>query len=1133
MIESISILTVLALGVVLFLLTAYGAPFIVTALPLTRLWPSFCRHLCNLRVLLALVFGLAVGFFLCMCWPAISHLLNSELWCHRYLLIVLFLSFLLAFWFAWTAVCCRSPSLPRITALPANWLLLILLFLALVVFAALLFATGQRIDALLVGAQCAKLLLGVVLIGILILLLRAFGCRYCEERPSEKDNCGTRMTFLGMLLLLLLLLAVWLISHCRDTLRPNFELAMVGIWWEGKYENDTGAHLRWAFDEPLPFPQNGFDLYRRESASGGWVKLNTPGPIHPATTWSGAGNPTRWVDRGADRVPAAVHPRYEAPNSENFDHLQEMLGYPDLYATLYYVEGINAPFTDPALAAAAAAAAGKPVAQWQITPMALLQTMALHPEVARLLGLYYIDRTANPNVEYDYQIVGHWSDRDRSYQVSRLSRPNTGPLARPVLQRTDALADSTKPIPGGGWWSTEARVALGWEPPTADPAASLGPADGIRPVFHRIERADVGPALGPFTPPGPYQLVTVPNDAGQFVPLSPIAAQPKELADGTEAWPYYFAYDAWVDYRTYDYRLVGIDVFGRDSIPSLPKRVSVTDTVAPPPPINVEATIYQRADPAIGRMRQAEREKLFPNGSTNQYAIRVSWLWTDALRVRYPDLKAFRIFYRFTGFDDFSKPASRPKWHNPAEYEAQLGGDKDVADREPAIPDRYRNPSSATGFVFPAAEGVGDDPAIYYEAIFTDLDPALVALITANDDPTVKYGFVTVASVDHGPFNNQGSGATPVTVYSRDFIAPNRPPAPSLRMPPGSADRAGNVHLTMRVQPAEATYRYIFSRVPQTALAGIADPGSLPSGCVAAADAAEAALQRKTAASGAPLKPVNATSIVPAALAADLVDGINATVGSTQVYVAYAIDPAGNKSEASCPSIPVQIIDRVAPRAPVVTKALGADSAVAITWSGNSESDLDRYLVYRTADEERLSSKRRMQLVLEADASGASQDASLGAEDAIAAPVGGETRLTWNDRNVTPGTTYYYRIVARDQSDNASEPSHPVSARPVDLTPPAAPLWAETGAIAWVPDTNGVDRVALAWQEVPNEHGLRYLVRRRAGDEVRWTVVSSWIEGTTSFTDIQSRPGRAYKYQVRAMDGSGNKGDWSEIRMSP
>jgi len=1132
MIESISILAVLALGVVLFLLTAYAAPFIAAGYPLTRNWPSFCRYLCDLRVLLAFLFGVAVGLFLCICWPAIMAMWESELWCLRYLFLALLLGFLLAFWYAWTAICCRSGERTALSSSPAIWLWLVLLFFALVVFAALLFAADQTIQALLVGTECAKLLLGVVLIGILILLLRAFGCRYCDEHQGKDENCGTRMTISGVLLLLLLLFALWLIWHCRDDLRANFELAMVGIWWDGKYEGDTGAHLRWGFDEPLPFPQSGFDLYRRESAGGPWVKLNAPGPIYPSTTWSGPGDPSRWVDRGEDRLPADVHDRYVGANTENFDHLQEVLGYSDLYATLYYVEGIDVPFTDSALADAAVAASGTPLAQWQITPMALLQTIALHPEVARLLGLYYIDRTADPNVEYDYKVVGHWLDRDRSYQVWKLSRPNTGALAQPVLQKADALADNTKPIPGGGWWPTEARVALRWAPPTTDPAISFGPADGIRAVFHRLERRDVGPALGPLTPPGPYEALSVPDDDGQFVPMSPIAPQPQELGDGTEIWPDYFAYDSWVDYRTYDYHAVGIDIFGRESTPSLPRRVSVPDTVAPPPPVNVEATIYQRADPALDRMRAAEREKLFPTGSENEYAIRVSWLWTDGLKVRYPDLKAFRIFYRFTDFDTFADPANRSKWHDPAEYEAQLGADKDAADSAAVIPSRYRDPSSATGFVFPAADDPADDPAVYYEEIFTELDPALIALITANDDPTVKYGFATVASVDHDPFNNRGGVATPVTVYSRDFIAPDAPPAPLLYAPPGEADRSGNVHLTMRVQPAEDLYRYVFSRVPRSALADIADPGSLSAGCVAVADADDAALQRKAQISGAMLKQVNATSVVPTAHAADLIDGLDATVGSTQVYVAYAIDPAGNKSEASCPAEPVEIIDRVAPRRPVVTKALGADSAITITWSGNRESDLDRYLVYRTAEEERLSSKRRMQLVLEADPSGVSQDASLGAEDAATAAVGGETRLSWNDRSVTPGTTYYYRIVARDESDNASEPSNPASARAVDLTPPAAPLWAEAGDIAWAADA-GVDRVMLDWQDVPNEHGLRYLVRRRVSGEARWMPASSWIEGATSFTDTQSRAGTTYDYQVRAMDGAGNKGDWSESRTSP
>lgn len=1144
-VDGLSLLAMAAFGIAVFLLTAFLAPALAAVFPVPRYWPRFCRFFCNLRAELAFVFGIAVGLFLCMCWRLILDMLGSEIWCVRILSLLLLITFLLAFIYAWAVVCCPGRQ-GKWSPASGNWFVLILLLLALLVLGLLVYVGGQTVETLF-SPQCARLLLIVILIGVLVLFLRALGCRYCSDPVGDvvraavsvdRERCAWWTIILGYLLALLLILILWLTWYCRDELEAKFELAMVGIWWEGKYDGDKGAHLRWAFDEPLPFPQNGFDLYRRESSGGSWVKVNAPGPIFPSTTWAGPGDPTRWIDRGVDRLPAVVHPRYEGANTENFDHLQEMLAYPNLYASLFYVEGIDAPFTNQAAADAAANAAAEPVARWDISPMALLQTIALHPEVARLLGLYYIDPTADPNIEYDYRIVGHWLDRDRFYEVKQLSGPNTVALPSPVLQKADALPDSTKPVPGGGWWPTEARVALRWDPPTVDPNASFGPADGIRAVFHKLQRRDVGPALGPLTSPGPYEIVTVPDDTGQFVPMDPVVAQPEEVPpSNTLVWPEYFAYDAWVDYRTYDYAAVGIDVFGRESPASQEKRVSVLDTVAPPPPLNVEATIYQRADPEVGRMRQAEREKLFPAGSTNDYAIRVGWIWTDALKLRYPDLKAFRIFYRFANFDSFSLPANRVNWPITTQYEAQLGADKDVADPEPAIPARYSDPSSPTGFVFPAAENPADPPADYYEEIFTNLDPAFVALITADDNPTVKYGFMTVAGMDHDPFNNVGRGATPVTVFSRDFIPPPRPPAPILHAAPGEADRAGNVHLTMRVDPATDIYRYVFSRVARTQLTSIPDPGSLPSGCVAVADPDQATQQRKATAPGAPLRQVNAISIVPATPPsgppkADLVDGLDATVGTTQIYVSYAIDPAGNKSEASCPAIPVQIIDRVAPRQPVVTKAVGADGAIALTWSGNREADLSRYLVYRTAEEERLTSKRRMQVVLDVNPTGVSQDPALDAEDATSEAVEGETRFTWNDRAPQAGTTYYYRIVAEDESDNASEPSTPVSARALDLTPPLAPGWPATGAIALQPDVDGIDRVVLTWQEAADDPGLSYLVRRRAVGDVPWVVVSTWIEGGT-FTDARSNPDTSYEYQVRAMDVAGNRSDWSDSQTSP
>ncbi len=1130
-----AILVGLVIGVIFFLLTAILAPLLANWIPLSKIWPKFCQRLCDLRVLFAFIFGLAVAFFICFCFPTIAEVLEGEGLARKALLLLLLAAYVFAFFLAWLAVCCRSEG---------RFFILALIWIALLVTAgALLYLLAGPPDADLMhayfDADCARLLLAVTLVGVLMILLRAFGCRQCDADQGS-EHCGRNISIGGGLLILVLILAGWIVRHWNEEVRDRYELAMVGIWWEGKYqgatggEEEAGAHLRWAFDAPLPFPQNGFDLYRRESAGGSWTLLNVGGRIHPASTWDGAADPTRWTDRGIDRLPAPVHSRYQGVNKPNFDYLLKMLAYPDLYAPLYFVQDEPEPFTDEAGAAQAVASSAGPKARWQMAPMTLLQTMALHPEVARLLGLYYIDRTADPGTEYDYKIVGHWLDGDRDYVTSRVSKPRTLPLAQPLLEAAESLPDRTKRLPdGSGWWPTEARVGIRWAPPTSDPSISLTQADGLRAVFHRLERQDLGSALGPLsTTPGGLEPIAAPTEQGSFEPLSPIVAVPKTLPNGEKAWPDHFAFDAWVEYRTYDYKAFGIDIFGRESPGSAARRVEVLDKVAPPPPVNFEATIFQRADPLVAKLRQSERDALFPPNSNNDYAIKVSWLWTDALSAQHPDVKAFRLFYKFSNFAAFSDPANRSQWPLLSAYDAQLGPDIPIAQSKP-IPARFKDPTSPTGFIVPEAENPSNAPATYYEEIYTNLPPALVAAITANDNPAVIYGFMSVGSVDHDPFNNLGPGATPVTVYSVDLIPPDAPPAPVLVAPPGSADRAGNVQLTMRASPTTAGYRYLFFRSPESAFSTGDDPGSLPPACVATSEASYASAQRASASQPAARKAVNAVPATATSIGADVTDTVDATVGSTQFYFVSAIDQAGNIGVASCPSEPIEVKDRVAPRRPVITKAVGADGAIEISWSGNYETDLADYLIYRTDDEERLQSKRRMQLVFGGDPGGVSLDQSLFPQSAVVQAVGGEKRLTWSDDNVLPGKNYHYRVVARDTSDNASELSQPVSARAVDLTPPAAPTWATADAIICASVESGVAHTTLKWDLPADDPGLRYLVRRRTSGEARWTPISGWISGSSPFLDASSRADNPYEYQLRAMDAAGNRGPWSGSGICP
>ena len=391
----------------------------------------------------------------------------------------------------------------------------------------------------------------------------------------------------------------------------------------------------------------------------------------------------------------------------------------DPYQLLYFVEGRDEPFLLEADAKAFADADEPgPLARWEIEPMSLLQTMGLHSEVARLLGLYYTDTAADPNQEYDYRVVGYWTDTTRSYTVERLSRPGTLPLEPPNFQRATAIPGTTRQLPNGTFWPTEAIVGLRWEPPTVTPSVDLTQADGIKPAFYLPYRRDRGPTGGPPLPqPGNFETITEPNENEGFEVLDPIVPNPQEVegAPGQLKWPEFFAYDNWVDYRVYDYCIRGIDIFGRESLCSNAQQVSVTDTLGPPPPINVESRIYQRSDPAVQRLLPGLRNALFPPGSLHEFAIRVSWLWPKYLRDRVPDMKEFRIYFKFADYATFSDPTNRDEWPNVEKWDGSLESAVNEGDSLPDLPLRLKDPDTGDLLVPPFSS--------YYEATLTSLPP--------------------------------------------------------------------------------------------------------------------------------------------------------------------------------------------------------------------------------------------------------------------------------------------------------------------------------------------------------------------------------------------------------------------------
>jgi hypothetical protein len=218
-------------------------------------------------------------------------------------------------------------------------------------------------------------------------------------------------------------------------------------------------------------------------------------------------------------------------------------------------------------------------------------------------------------------------------------------------------------------------------------------------------------------------------------------------------------------------------------------------------------------------------------------------------------------------------------------------------------------------------------------------------------------------------------------------------------------------------------------------------------------------------------------------------------------YRAAYVDGAHNRGPLSLAGPPVWLPDVVPPRIPVITKILGGDRQITITWNSNRELDLAEYVIYRAESETSARDVRLMTLVRR--------------EPAI--PVDPDLRpaeVGWTDVGVQNACPFWYRILAVDTAGNSSPPSKAMAATAFRSSPPSPPGWIAAG---W---NNQGTEVDLQW-DLPEE-GLEFLVQRRTEESASWRAVSAWLpRDTGAFIDKDAAPDRNHYYRIQARDGSG------------
>lgn len=322
------------------------------------------------------------------------------------------------------------------------------------------------------------------------------------------------------------------------------------------------------------------------------------------------------------------------------------------------------------------------------SPLDLVLLGTLHPAMAQMVGLYWVDSLAEEDHPYDYLIladhegyfhgnphlaktllgsgeVGEFPRVD-GYIVFNKKRAPTTPLSPPGDLRAYALpAGGRKPEApnnagltwdsgaiGGLLLPDKAVMAHLWRADLGEVEPSDLPAeDSYRPITcdktgeHPVLVSAPVPGLSPERPADwpPFLLMT--ND--------------RELADG------------W-----YSYQVSGIDIFGRHSRQSDAARwhqwdpvpdpkpwyyrdppghraihsfaVRLLDKLPPPPPAGIEAYALDPADPTVMQDTAyvAWRGSLNPEDRNTLVGLRVRWIWTVGHMAQAPDTREFRIYYQ-------------------------------------------------------------------------------------------------------------------------------------------------------------------------------------------------------------------------------------------------------------------------------------------------------------------------------------------------------------------------------------------------------------------------------------------------------------------------------------------------------
>lgn len=393
--------------------------------------------------------------------------------------------------------------------------------------------------------------------------------------------------------------------------------------------------VRWSVDvSQLGLPPGGFNVYRcctgeLDASDPGWGEPLNGQPIRPPRTPQEGAAFTPEPDEPGQQLMPDGRPIHGAFLSyAEWGVVCRILAALEDQPTTELSDAVCPPVPPPVTPTDYGDDATTDV---ELDPVTMFGLLAHRPEVATVMGLYFVDPEGGPGCHY--KVEGDWGGGDLRARVA-------GPARRTALPAPTGLV-ATEKARGGACdrpWEprdlhSRPEVLLKWD-------VSEGPlrsSAAEEPVAYNICRRGPGqPQLAQINrvpyPPGSASWVDAPVFITEYQTHLDEDGEPTARTETVLPEVFYrddFGGLPQFD-ESYGYAVTAIDMFGRESKPSEVASASLANRIVPPAPVDVSA----------------ELAMVRPSTTPPAGQVRLSFAWTEAEHSRAPDTTRFGIYAR-------------------------------------------------------------------------------------------------------------------------------------------------------------------------------------------------------------------------------------------------------------------------------------------------------------------------------------------------------------------------------------------------------------------------------------------------------------------------------------------------------